>query len=251
VTHAQGALVLALTEGAVEAQVVPVPNGEAFAVDVGLSRVAVHGTHLRVERFGEHVIVDLSEGVVSLGPAPRVGSTLGSLVTAPAHAEFGVSDAEGSLTLTHDPSAVRPPLSTTLSASAPARPPAQAVAAAPQPKPEAVEARPAGAVAPRVEPHSSPAPRVAPVDPNPEGTIASAVRACLAERPRADNVTVEVSTVVRLDVDADGTVLHARFDPPVTPDVNACASGPIYRTRFARGGSVAVPVELRVPSSAP
>ena len=54
ITHSQGALVLALDEGAVEAQVVPVPSGEAFAVDVGSSRVAVHGTHLRVARAGGH-----------------------------------------------------------------------------------------------------------------------------------------------------------------------------------------------------
>lgn len=255
VTHVQGALVLALAGGAVEAQVVPVPNGEAFAVDVGPSRVAVHGTHLRVARSHEHVVVDLSEGVVSLGPAPRIGSTLGSLVTAPAHAEFGVGDAEGSLTLTHDPSAVRPPLAA--AAAAQAKPSSPAVVAVAPPKPEVAEMRPAGAAgAARIEGRSAASPAaqhaaVATVDPNPQGTIAAAVRACLAERPRADNVTVEVNTVVRLDVDADGTVLHARFDPPVTPDVNACASGPIYKTRFAHGGSVAVPVEFRVPSSAP
>jgi ferric-dicitrate binding protein FerR (iron transport regulator) len=254
ITHVQGSLVLALADGAVEAQVVPVPNGEALAVDVGLSRVAVHGTHLRVARSGEHVVVDLNEGVVSLGRAPRMGSTLGSLVTAPAHAEFGVGDAEGSLTMTHDLSAVRPPITAAISSQA--RPSAPTLAVAASSKPEVAEARPSGAVpgAQRAEGHpgASPSQHVGTtVDPNPQGTIASAVRACLAERPRADNVTVEVSTVVRLDVDSDGTVLHARFDPPVTPDVNACASGPIYKTRFAHGGSVAVPVEFRVPSSAP
>jgi len=82
VTRVQGALVLALAAGAVEAQVVPVASGEALAVDVGSSRVAVHGTHLRVARAGERVVVDLNEGVVSLGAAPRVGSTLGVLVAA-------------------------------------------------------------------------------------------------------------------------------------------------------------------------
>jgi hypothetical protein len=50
VTRTDGALILALAQGAVEAQVVPVPSGEAFAVDVDGSRVAVHGTHLRVAR---------------------------------------------------------------------------------------------------------------------------------------------------------------------------------------------------------
>jgi ferric-dicitrate binding protein FerR (iron transport regulator) len=109
VTHVQGALILALEQGAVEAQVVPVAAGEAFAVDVAGSRVAVHGTHLRVAREGERVLVDLNEGVVSIGEAPRAGSVLGTLLNAPAHAEFMAADAAGTLTQTHDPAAVRAP----------------------------------------------------------------------------------------------------------------------------------------------
>jgi ferric-dicitrate binding protein FerR (iron transport regulator) len=257
VTHVQGALVLALEEGAVEAQVVPVPSGEAFAVDVGKARVAVHGTHLRVARAGEHVVVDLSEGVVSLGDAPRVGSTLGALVTAPAHAEFSAGEAESTLSLTHDPASVRTPAS--IGTTAQARLSLPAVAAGPaSPRVEPGEAHPVSGVAtapPRAEGHpaqGAASPRTAtPVDLHPEDTIASAVRTCIAERPPLENVTLVVSTTVRLDVDADGTVLHARFDPPVAQDVNVCASGTIYRTRFAHGGSVAIPVDVRVPSSAP
>jgi hypothetical protein len=64
-------------------------------------------------------------------------------------------------------------------------------------------------------------------------------------------VTVVVSTTVRLGVGADGSVTSARFDPPVAPDVNACASAVIYKTRFAHGGSVSIPVDLKLPSSAP
>ena len=61
----------ALDDGAFEAQVTPVPSGEAFAVDVAtptsIVRIAVHGTHLRVARAGTRVTVDLTEGVVSIG----------------------------------------------------------------------------------------------------------------------------------------------------------------------------------------
>jgi len=253
VTHVQGALVLALEQGAVEAQVVPVPSGEAFAVDLGSSRVAVHGTHLRVARAGEHVVVDLSEGVVSLGPAPRVGSTLGALVTAPAHAEFSAGD-EAGVSISHDPGTLRAPVA--LGASATAKP--AAVAAAPASRAgEPADAHPAPQApgAPRAELRTAAAVAAArgpaPVDANPEAAIAGAVRWCLAGRTHADNVTVVVNTVVYLDVDGDGSVAHARFDPPVAPDVNACASSAIYRARFAHGGSVAVPVDLRLPSSAP
>jgi hypothetical protein len=254
VTHVDGALVLALESGAVEAQVVPVASGEAFAVDVGHSRVAVHGTHLRVARVAEHVMVDLSEGVVSLGEAPRIGSTLGTLLTAPAHAEFTANDAEGTLTLSHDPSTVRTPVA--LGASTAVRSaglPAVAVAAPVKVEPGDVRPPPVAAAPPHEGQHPVAAPphAVAAVEPNPEATIAAAVRSCLAERPRADNVTVVVSTTVRVGLAPDGTVTSARFDPPVAPDVNACASGAIYKARFAHGGSVAIPVDLKLPSSAP
>jgi ferric-dicitrate binding protein FerR (iron transport regulator) len=251
VTHVDGALVLALEEGAVEAQVVPVPSGEAFAVDVGRSRVAVHGTHLRVARVGEHVVVDLSEGVVSLGDAPRIGSTLGALLTAPAHAEFTTSDPEATLALSHDPAALR--AAVPLGASAQARAGLPSVGIAPSPKAEPGDVRPPIAVAAAHEAHPATPPQrsVAAAEANPETVIASAVRACLAERPRADNVTVVVSTTVHLGVGPDGAVTSARFDPPVAPDVNACASGAIYKARFSHAGNVAIPVDLKLPSSAP
>lgn len=252
VTHTQGALVLALEEGAVEAQVVPVPNGEAFAVDVGASRVAVHGTHLRVARAGGHVVVNLNEGVVSLGGAPRIGSTLGTLITAPAHAEFTTDEPEATLSLTHDAASVRRPIS--FGAPAPA-----AVASMPPalgaPKLETADVRAPGLLSP-ASPHAAPTPQpashpVAVADPNPAATVAAAVRSCLAQRPRADNVTVVFNTTLRLELDADGTVQSARFNPPVAPDVNSCAAASIYRARFAHGGSEAIPVDFRVPSSAP
>ncbi len=139
VTHVQGALVLSLERGSIEAQVVPVPQGEAFAVDVERSRVAVHGTHLRVERqrassgslpdwrTSDLVVVDLNEGVVSVGEAPRIGSTSGTLVTAPAHAEFAADDAQGTLSVTHDAAQVRAPVALGSFAQAKAFTPAPAV----------------------------------------------------------------------------------------------------------------------------
>jgi ferric-dicitrate binding protein FerR (iron transport regulator) len=255
VTHVQGALVLGLDEGAVEAQVVPVPNGEAFAVDVGGSRVAVHGTHLRVARSAGHVVVDLNEGVVSLGSAPRVGSTLGALITAPAHAEFADDAAEATLTLTHDPASVRPAVSLEAASAAQARA-VTPTTLLPAPKAEVAEAHERGAVAPPLPSHggpgSAPVRSAPPVpDANPTATVASAVRSCLAGRPRGDNVTVVVSTTLRLELAPDGAVQSARFEPPVAPDVNSCAAGAIYRVRFPHGGSEAIPIDLTLPSSAP
>jgi ferric-dicitrate binding protein FerR (iron transport regulator) len=243
VTHVRGALVLALERGAVEAQVVPVPAGEAFAVDVDGARVAVHGTHLRVARAGERVFVDLNEGVVAVGEAPREGSVLGTLVNAPAHVEFVATNPEGTLTQTHDPKAVRAPelhrttepSSHAVVSSHTAAPPTQSTVP--------VTSEPRAEVHPLPGAASKPA-SAAPTS-SPEAAIGAAVRSCMAERPRSDNVTVVVSTTLHLDLGDDGSVRAARFDPPVAPDVNACAAAAIYRERFAHSGSVAISIDFK------
>jgi hypothetical protein len=259
VSRAQGALILALERGSVEAQVTPVAAGEAFAVDVGHARVAVHGTHLRVERRqrdtggSDVVVVDLNEGVVLVGEAPRIGSTSGTLMTAPAHAEFAADDALGTLNVTHEAAQVRPPVALGTSMQPKAAPPPAAPAPASRPEAAAdVHATVPAPAAPRVEPRPAPggaSPQTPAADPNAEGTIAAAVRACFAERPSAANVTVSVSTTLRLGLREDGSVRSARFDPPVAPEVNACAAPAIYRVRFTHGGSAAVSVDFREPST--
>jgi ferric-dicitrate binding protein FerR (iron transport regulator) len=250
VTRVQGALVLALAAGAVEAQVVPVASGEALAVDVGSSRVAVHGTHLRVARAGERVVVDLNEGVVSLGAAPRVGSTLGVLVAASAHAEFNSADMQGTLRVSHDPALVRPPA--TLSAT-PETKAASAVAppTSALPRVESREAPTAPAVVslrpePRPAANTPAQASITPApDPNAQSALAAAVRTCMAERLHADDVTVVVSTTLYLELRDDGLVRSANFNPPVAPDINACAAPSIYKTRFTHGGAVTIPVSVK------
>jgi hypothetical protein len=178
-----------------------------------------------------------------------MGSTVGSLVIAPAHAEFVPSDAQGTLTVVHDVAAVRAPVAL---GQPPAPPPVAPVfAVGPVTKPDAAAPSPAPAGAPVIRPQSQPAaPPPAQPDPNAAANLAAAVRSCVrvAAPP---NVTVVVNTTLHLDLDNDGAVHGARFEPPVAPDVNACAAGAIYKARFAHGGSVDVPVDVTVPSSAP
>jgi hypothetical protein len=66
----------------------------------------------------------------------------------------------------------------------------------------------------------------------------------MAERPRVENVTVVVRTTLRLELDDDGSVRAARFDPPVAPDVNACAATSIYKVRFPHGGTEAISIDF-------
>jgi hypothetical protein len=203
---------------------------------VGTSRVAVHGTHLRVARAGDRVVVDLNEGVISVGEAPRSGSVEGTLVNAPAHVEFMAADALGTLTQTHDPVAVRPgeahsgDLVSKLSA----------------PKPAGSGSRLGAPLSTELHPEQRPAQPVPRSTPSvgPGAAITAAVRTCMAERPRADNVTVVVSTTLHLELADDGSVRTARFDPPVAPDVNACAAQAIYKARFTHGGSIALSIDF-------
>jgi hypothetical protein len=55
---------------------------------------------------------------------------------------------------------------------------------------------------------------------------------------------VVVSTTLHLDLNDDGTVHAARFEPPVAPDVNGCAAPAIYRARFPHGGAATLPVDF-------
>jgi len=256
VQHAASPLVLSLERGATEAQVTPVPNGEAFAVDIvgkdgAVARVAVHGTHLRVARAGDHVVVDLTEGVVSVGTPARRGSTYGSLVTAPAHVEFDIADLEHSLVVDHGSATVR-----------------AADALAPEVKTAAVSTHNASAPPPGVR-HDEPArvdhvtataaavvtaPKLSNVDPTPaviepspsaEQDLAAAVRACVSAIPHAPEVTVTISSTLSLKVGDDGFVQAARFDPPLPVDAQECAARSIYRkTRFVHGGDVSVPIVI-------
>jgi hypothetical protein len=272
VRAARGTLVLALAKGAVEAQVAPVAEGEAFAIDVEGSRVAVHGTHLRVERQGNRAVVDLREGVVSIGAPPKSGSTYGDLVTAPAHVEFDSTDPHGTLKVSHElgrvrapqllePSHAQPPstlrmpsLPTPVAAiptPAPAplgnTPPRPAVVAAPAPAPSPplpvavpVPAAPAAVSSP-----VPPPPAPARVDPNPEGTIADQVRACARKHvEHADGVVITVSTRLELRIGDTGMVTAAVFDPPLRAEVQACAASAIYGTRFSQPGAVSIGIDV-------
>ncbi len=249
VEHASSPLVLSLETGAAEAQVTPVPSGEAFAIDVTASsgevvRVAVHGTHLRVARDGDKVTVNLTEGVVSIGAPPRRGSTIGTLVTAPAHVELDARNL-GDIRVDHAASAVRPAESVT-----PPRAEAETAFLVPQPAHEAADTTDTThesheqplALASR---HAATSPAAVVSDPTWLSTpdeIAAALAQCGRE---AVVPGTTFSTSLTLNVRDDGTVQGGRFSPPLLPEARDCADDVIYkRTKLAVPGPVTVPIRI-------
>lgn len=252
VKSAGESLVLGLDDGAIEAQVMPVPSGEAFAIDIAtekaLVRVAVHGTHLRVARAGSQVTVDLSEGVVSIGAPPRIGSTYGTLVTAPSHVEFDAANLDATLKVDHAPTSVRAavplaprdpqPLARN---DAPITPTPAIAPAAPATVPPPNEARraPEASRPEAAKPVGKPALSA-------REAIAVAVRQCAAARQRPENVRVTVTSTLKLKIAAGGSVETARFDPPLLPEIQTCAAAAIYKAQIedSAGASVTIPIDF-------
>lgn len=255
VEHAASPLVLSLDNGAAEAQVTPVPNGEAFAIDVTASsgevvRVAVHGTHLRVAREGDKITVDLTEGVVSIGAPPRRGSTIGQLVTAPAHVELDARDLS-SVRVDHAASAVRPAERVTPAPRADQEtafvpPPTQVQTLQPF---DIVGVQPQHAQLQKLQQRSA----TSLVEPAPAmlttvDEVSAAIAACGKDQVTAGTT---FSTNLSLTLKDDGTVSYAQFTPAFVPGAQEsardCATNVIYkRTKLANTTSnVTVPVEIK------
>lgn len=236
-------LVVALERGALEADVTPERDGEAFAVDVagaaGTTRVAVHGTHLRVARKGDHVTIDLSEGVVVVG-APGTGLTTGLELRAPAHLELEAGAAPSAAQVTRD---ARPAWALDLVAAG--QPPAGSASAAapvdpvPDPDPEstATKPNPARPVAP------PPAP-VALTEARALAAIQVDLKRCVAQAAVPGAVRVSIDSELSVEVRADGTVAGTRFTPPLAPAIQECASGAIFARRIEGPRTLVIPVKF-------
>lgn len=229
-------LVVELVAGTLDAEVTPVPAGEAFAVDLTegerVVRVAVHGTHFRVARLdAHHVSVDLVEGVVAIGAPPAEGPTRGTEMVAPAHAELDIASVGESLRLDASASrvarlpALTGPLLVEPSPGAPAAPPRAPVSSAHATAPPKPPTRPSAASSTEL--------------------AGIAVRDCAAQvaaKQGHHDVRVSVSSTLHLRLRPTGEVESAQFVPPLLPEVQSCAAGSIYKLRFAETGTVTIPI---------
>lgn len=256
--------VVTLERGSLRAEVVPRDPSEglveAFAVEVGGTRVAVHGTLFTVAHAGDHAVVDVEHGAVAIGPIGHVGATTGRLLVGPARARFSLDGGRSAFLLPRDAS-VEPtaPLAssqepTTQAAShGSALSAGDASPAAPRAQhPAVAAAHPVSAAAPQAEPAApepavvaEPAPAVAAPVYLTEASLRAHLGQCVAETVGSSAVVQSVSSTFRLQVRADGTIQSARFDPPLKGDMQACA-GRVLGGRFETGPqALAIPVSFK------
>ena len=252
-TEAGDALVLSLERGSLRADVTPRKTSaglvETFAVDVGRTRVAAHGTAFTVVRGSDDVLVDLEHGAVAVGPAGRPGTTTGRLLVGRARASFSLDGGEIARMLPVDdaPPAPPAPVETTPPPKPAIAPPPPSVAERPLPhvpdRPGAPPAPPAHVEAPSVVPEAPPAP--APV--LTRASVHAGLSGCFETHYRGGDpsVRLSVAATVNVSLDVEGAVSSVRFDPPLEPRFMQCVFASLRPGKFVgTSGPVSVPFQL-------
>ena len=233
VTDAGEQLTIRLERGALSANVVSNPKPETFAVEVGGTRVAVHGTAFRVERIDDRVLVEVTDGTVAIEPT-SAHSDPSFLLRRGSRGSFGLDGRAGS---------VEGNASAVMRGSGPKsqRMIARAVGSgAPRPKVAPSASLPAPSAAVSVEPAALPTP-APPLPEQPsiaeiETGVSAAVELmsrCFRDKTQATDIRVSVSTGMTLSVAGDGTVQSVTFGPPLAPDVEDCSVAGLRNLAFA------------------
>ncbi|HEX2672623.1 MAG TPA: FecR family protein [Polyangiaceae bacterium] len=227
VTDAGEFLTVKLESGALSAAVVPNPKPETFAVEVENTRVAVHGTAFRVERAGERVQVEVSEGTVAVEPS-GTHSTPVFLLRRNSRGNFALDgktgNVEGNASAVVADGAGRQSHRTLAKAATTTRAPQSALTPS---KPEA-------SPAPSSQAQPLPAqPSISDI----EKGVSSAVdlmNRCFHDQTRTTDNRVIANTAVTLTVAGDGTIQSVTFAPPLAPGVEECAVSGLRSLTFTR-----------------
>lgn len=228
-----GVIRVALDRGVLSAKVVKSTAPESFVVRVEGTRVAVHGTAFRVTRMAHAVRVDVTEGVVGVGPlhgpsfdvaAPgSTTTTFDGVRTDLRHAARAAaksserSRTDNSPALTAEQPSLEDQTTTEQRPSEQAPPPPEAA--------PATSAAPAPTVAPRAGLESGPTPSI-------DGVV-DAVRRCFRDGTvTSGDLHVTVNTQMALRIQASGRVGEAVFTPPLAPNVRRCVDDSVGAMRF-------------------
>lgn len=204
-----------LVTGKVDVAVVPHHAPESFAIEVGQTRVAAHGTHFTVERVGDQTRVVLSEGVIAVGAAADRGHTHGFEMTAPSTGTFSLDGARTG--------EIR-------------RPTAEPAAAAPTAAPTPAPAAPAAAVVPKAKPQPPlPAtPSDAEVDQGATKVMALVEKCFVDHTASTGGVSIRVRSSLAFTVTPAGKVTTLVSDPPLAPGVQTCSDQAVDQPIFPR-----------------
>jgi hypothetical protein len=203
-----------LIAGALKAEVTPSPEPERFVVEAAGTRVAVHGTVFRVQLKGEQTLVEVEQGVVSVGPRERP-SVSTALLRGPTRGAFTL---EGSALSPGSPAHTA---SHRVVLSHPNRVPSGVASS---------ELAPAG-VAPEA---SARHPLTIGEAETGVAVVVVAVSRCFKEHTEdSHNVRVSARTELTLDVTADGVVSEVSFSPPLSPLVQVCGQREALLVPFA------------------
>ena len=224
-------LTVRLESGAISAQVVPNPKLETFAVEVGGTRVAVHGTAFRVERDDDGVRVAVSEGTVAVEP---VGTRAAPafLLRRDSRGSFAFDGRTGSVE--GNASVVSVTAEQSHREVAPSA--SSVVPRSPAPLTRTLPALPTPALSAH-DATSAPALPLQPSISDIETGVSAALElmnGCFRDKTKSTGIHVSASTGVTISVTGDGAVRSATFAPPLAPAVEDCAVSGMRNLSFAR-----------------
>ncbi|NRA34010.1 MAG: FecR domain-containing protein [Polyangiaceae bacterium] len=207
---------LRLFHGALTATVHPVHRPESFVVEAGQARVAVHGTVFRVELQGTEFHVNVTKGVVSVGPLDSKSTETVAMLHAPTQQQFDLNGRRQAPKNTVSaptarksaPVAVRTPAPSTKTFS----PPSAVANAAP---PTAL---------------AKPAPTIR----QGRARFAGVVSNCFDRHTRNSGVAIQADTQTKLFINAEGRVYKVLFSPPLAPSVQRCTSQGLSAVAFPK-----------------
>lgn len=263
--------VVQLERGSLRVEVEPdlVKNGlvDVLAVEVGNTRIAVHGTAFTVTLRGDEVLVDVEHGVVTVGPVGQRGATTGYQLPAGSRAAFSLDGGRRARWLrpneakpvepvaaAHVPSHSATPGSADM--AKPQAPPSDDVPAMMDPPPvRKTSATAVAANAPADTAKSADASEpVAVAAPEPPKqvmtatTVQSGLKRCFLQAhppSEIDGPKLTATSTFTLKIRGNGTVEGAAFNPPL-PSIQGCAAF-VYAGKFAPGATsytVSIPVQL-------
>lgn len=225
-------LTVQLESGALSAAVVPNPKPETFAVEAGGTRVAVHGTAFRVERSGDRVLVQVSEGTVAVEPT-QTHSDPSFLLRRDSRGSFALDGRTGSVegNASVVVGGAAPQSHRQIALSQRASHPAKAL-----PAPAPTSGAAPAAAAPTVATQAAQSVPLQPSISDIESGVSSAIdllNGCFRDQTHSAGIRVSASTGMTLSVAGDGTVQSVTFSPPLAPAVEDCAVLGLQNLTFA------------------